>query len=455
MAVPATTTPGGTSHITADVVNPDNIPLAFTWTASAGSVTGVAAEAFWVAPQTTGQFTISVVAKDNSGRTATGSIGVNVQASSPAPVPPSPLPIPTGTRDPATWPFDKLSPWNHPIGSAAVYEPIRLARTGRGFRTGAINAEHYTVAIWVASMGDPIRKIYRRERNMAYFHRRIPDAAVPSKGTDAHMIVISPDHLTAFEMFGAKKRADGDWEVIGAAVDVDLKGMGIKLPGGSGLTDGFVVAYGGSAIGGVIRTGELRNGIRHALQFMTDPKMWNRNAPGGRTYVWPASSADSYATQPEPGGFGSSGNLYMGSLVAIPPLVNINGLGLETPEGLAIARALQDYGAYGVDSSDAGDGLIFRLDYSAVLAGDIAKMLPNWSKFLRDLNRIATQLQVVVNSHNNGNQPAVPGGGGTPRTLPPPDFIIGQGRLILAIAGYLGLKRPVLILWKKRKRREG
>lgn len=429
-AEPTITQPGGTIRITADVVNSEVDRLVYNWQASGGSITATGSQAVWVAPQATGEFTVSLVVSGIfRGRTASGSITIQVQTNSPAPPPPPPPP-PTGTRDPALWPFDKLSPWNYPIGSGAIYEPIRSAIRGGGFTTGAINTESYTVAIWVASASDPIRKIYRKDRSMAYFERRVPTAATPSKGTDAHMIVISPDHLTAFEMIGAVKRADGDWEVSGAAVDVDLKAMGIRLPGGSGLTDGFVIAYGGSATAGVIRAGELGTGIKHALHFMTDPKMWNRNAPGGRPYVWPASSADGYATQPEPGGYGSTGNLYMGSLVAIPPLVNISALGLETPEGLVLARALQDYGAYGTDSAGVGEKIVFRFDYAAVRAGDINNLLSNWTPFQRDLDRIARQLQVLVNSHTAGNQPPVPGGGGTPRTSLAPDFATAQGALL-------------------------
>ena len=102
-----------------------------------------------------------------------------------------------------------------------------------------------------------------------------------------------------------------------------------------------VRAYGGSAIGGLIRAGEVQAGvINHPLavslalnQMQTGP-------------VWPATSDD--------GGSASSytGLIHMGSLIAIPRSVNLAALGLS-PQGLMLATALQNYGAYVVDTGGA------------------------------------------------------------------------------------------------------
>ena len=103
-------------------------------------------------------------------------------------------------------------------------------------------------------------------------------------------------------------------------------------------------AYGGSGIAGLIRQGELTHGIPHALAAAIDPKAHNRNGPGGKAFVWPASSADGDSST----AYGTTGNLFMGTLVAIPPSVDLGELGLRGPE-MEIARALQDYGAYVVE----------------------------------------------------------------------------------------------------------
>jgi hypothetical protein len=179
-----------------------------------------------------------------------------------------------------------------------------------------------------------------------------------------------------------------------------------------------------SLAGGNIRAGELRNGINHALAFTTGTVMWNRNAPGGRSFVWPARRADTCAMQGTC--FGTTGNLYMGSWLAIPPSVSISSLGLQTSEGRVLARALQNYGAIGSTSSGGATGIIFRFDYTAYAAGDLNSLLANWTAFKSDLDRISRQLKVVVNSHQNGYAPTLSStegiGGGTPRTSFAPDL---------------------------------
>jgi hypothetical protein len=161
----------------------------------------------------------------------------------------------------------------------------------------------------------------------------------------------------------------------------------------------------------MIRRGELVNGtggfgtgIRHALQGAVPPFGMNRNAPGGRTWVWPASSSDPPST------YDVVGNVYMGSLLAIPPGVNINTLGITDSQALEVARALQDYGLYIVDRAGIpANKIVIRIDPQA--ATDIG----NRTAFEAGINLAMRQLQVVTNSHTSGGAPTTPGGGGTPR----------------------------------------
>jgi len=228
------------------------------------------------------------------------------------------------------------------------------------------------------------------------------------------MLVISPDHRLVLEAFHAERLPSGDFKAE-VVIESDLRGMG----------DVGIVTNGMSMLGGNIRSGELRTGIKHALAFTTSGSMWNRNAPGGRPRVWPARWADACASQGTC--YGTTGNLYMGSWVAIPPNIDIQAIGLETPEGLVLARALQDYGAIGTTTSAAvEDRIVFRYDYAAYKAGDLNSLLANWPTFQRDLNRLAQRLQLVANSHNNGAAPSLDPtegiGGGPPRTTFAPDF---------------------------------
>ncbi len=93
---------------------------------------------------------------------------------------------------------------------------------------------------------------------------------------------------------------------------------------------------------------------------------------------WPATAIDSDTSKHTGGG------LWYGALYAIPPSVNVAGLGL-TAGGLTMAHALQDYGAViadqGANNSFYAEG---RTSGSAGLAGaraDVARLMP----YLREI----------------------------------------------------------------------
>ena len=356
----------------------------------------------------------SVHPVESAGRTLEGLQHASVKAASSA------------RRDPGLWPFAVTSPWNYPLGSNARYALITSGLTTRGFTRGAINHDVFTVPAWVASASDPSTRIVLRHvsPNPTYF-RQIAKAAIVrsdhgisppfGSGSDMHFTTIDPNHLHSTELYST------GWDGTGyftngwgnAHIDVDLKGPGI----GFGST--AIVAMGSSGLGGLIRPGELANGIPHALAFATGPRMWNRNASGGQGFVWPASTVDGdYNTY-----YGNTGNLFFGGLVAIPARVTLNGLGLQTPHGRVLAAALQKYGAYGRDSAspDTGPEIIFFMDYVAGLNGEF----PGHPAFLSDLDLIARQLEVVTNSFNPTN-------GEAPRTGVKLDG--GDGRLLAPLA---------------------
>ncbi len=273
-------------------------------------------------------------------------------------------------------------------GSPAAGSP---KMTG-GFEKMGINAGQYTIPVFVATRSDRLCNFSRSsppktppappckpgdelEGCQIYpvevFARHIPSAAVVSPGSDRHVTIVSPDHQTAIEGFSCSADGSGGFKCLGSAKNVDLAGNGwdsfgvwggdhhpvesagngtmslwraggdvasprpnAASPNASQLrlgSDGFVVAAGTSALGGLIRSGELQNGIFHALQFVADPWRWNRNCPGSKlrswgAYVWPASSSD----DPTRDEFGTTGNLYEGGLLAIPPSVNVSALPFRT-----------------------------------------------------------------------------------------------------------------------------
>jgi hypothetical protein len=137
------------------------------------------------------------------------------------------------------------------------------------------------------------------------------------------MGVINPDGTTAYEFYKMTQVDAKNWTTTRVTI-TNLCGDGAK---GSRASNTSIFA-------GLIRTHELRAGkIDHALAMGIPNSMLKMG------YVWPALSQD------RDGSSLYTGTIPMGSLVAIPPSVNIDAMKLS-PEGKALARALQDYGAY-------------------------------------------------------------------------------------------------------------
>jgi hypothetical protein len=197
--------------------------------------------------------------------------------------------------------------------------------------------------------------------------------------------------------------------------DEDLYGKGISgAHGGSRM----------SALGGAIRIGELRpgqQGMKHALKVnVNSPVDLFRCTKEAECFRWPSLTSDSGSV----GTYGSQNNnqnsaMKMGSLLALPPTVNIDAMGLESQPGKQIAWTLQNYGAYIVDSTggpafaieaEVGpDGSLhdqFKADYGMTFEGRVRDN----TAWTRDMQRLVKALQVV-----NNNSPTSIGGGGTPR----------------------------------------
>jgi len=295
----------------------------------------------------------------------------------------------SGTRDPAAWPFASDSPWNMPIGSGATYADIDSPALDPQGGAG-INCTSWSLPVYVASATDPLRTIYQGGDVCAQF--RVPDAATPDPQSDGHLLVIDDTRTWVAEMWQGVRLAGGDL-TASACVQNDIRGPGVY--------DSWhgVRAYGGSALAGLVRVGEVAAGIPHALAAATSRAAMNRNPS---PFVWPASSADNgWETT-----YGTSGNVHMGTLLAIPPEVDVGARGLSAA-GLAFGRALQDYGAYIVDAADAN--LAFYAEPAA--DGELPGGLGG------ELGDLLALVKVVTN-----NSATSVGGGGTPRRCLAPPF---------------------------------
>jgi hypothetical protein len=293
-------------------------------------------------------------------------------------------------RDPALWPFASTSPWNTPIGSGAVLsdedDPRIVTLRAAGARVNA--NEGYSHPVYQASGDDPETQIEDTSHPGRSETARVPLDAVPASGTDGHLHVISPDRRHVYEMWKAERR--DDTHLTAARVERnDLHG--------SGVLGGGTRAYGGSAIGGLVRRWELDAGsIRHAVAIALDPSQL-RTGP-----VWPANADD--------GEYPPGGTIPMGTLFVLPPEVDVEALGLN-PEALAVARAIQDYGAYVVD-----EGAPFALYLEQGVTDAQHENVDSQLDIVKDLVRVVT---------NNG--PRRVGGGGEPRVAPAPPLAVGEG----------------------------
>jgi hypothetical protein len=324
----------------------------------------------------------------------------------------TPSTIMPGTRNPADWPFDRYSPWNTPIGSGAQYTTINSP--GFSVNGGAfISWDQYSIPVYKASNSDPLRTITQGGQFVTQIH--VPDSATPAPGSDAIMTIVAPDGKSSVEMWRANRLSDMNID----AVDVGLHDLTSKFetnwqaPRASGL----------SSLGGLIRTADLTtfdDHIHHALAFASPRAAWNANAPGGLNWIWPALGADDGTGV----GYSNSGNLYLGSLVAIPKSFDINSLGLPAHSlQYEIALALQNYGAYGVDStSDNMDFYVQQnIDQNVMAAYGLPNTDSQYGQFATDLASIIQHLVVVSN-----NGPSSVGGGGTPLEPLAPDFAGAQ-----------------------------
>ena len=325
-------------------------------------------------------------------------------------------------RDKMTTPFACDSIWNVPIGSNAKYVDAYIGSKGIGIDTDWFittkNSDPLTQDYMPGAWGKG-RCSGTTPQQQAQWHPEasqplnIPYDLITSDATNGSTPnnsaqILKPDGHT-LESFNVLSRCQKGGPIYGVWFgEQDIYGDGIDGGhGGSGM----------SSIGGSIRSGELLNDdpIRHALKIDLWGKWLNYNpsspTPGHR---WPARLSDGAASSSYQG---SNSALVMGSLLAIPPNVTAESLGLKSKAGKKIFQALQDYGAYVVDDSGWDYNYLCvesnaEQEYTNVTGNELYKD----AALEADFAKIIAVVKVVDN-----NGPNSIGGGGTPRQpLPPP-----------------------------------
>ena len=287
----------------------------------------------------------------------------------------------TTLRVAALHPFASTSVWNTAIGSGATFEAKTGPRTA-SFLTAkpVINSATWSTPVFRATSTDVLATL-KSVRTNQQWTIRIPSTATGALGTggyaDGHATIVQPDGRTSYDTYKLRKVSSTVWEAQVAKV-TDLHGTGTHLG---------VRAAGTPMLAGLIRAHELRDlKINHALAVAVP----NTVLKSG--FVWPAKSQDT------DGATAYAGQVPMGSLLAIPGSVNVSALGLS-PEGLALGKALQNYGAYVVDRAGM-DALYCETSCDPTAT---ARMATDW-KVLQGHMRAVT----------NGTATTV-AGGGTPR----------------------------------------
>ena len=318
---------------------------------------------------------------------------------------------PAGLRDKYRQPFASTSIWNMPVGANAEYVPAGIERTD------AITVDEEYWIVTDPSM--PLRPLFtnatfgpgrcaqvRYEYDLSVPDSlSIPDAREGSTPNNAAAFLL-PDGRTIRQMNPLSRCAAGGPVTAGWLADtVDIYG------------DGILGGHGGShlsSIGGSIRLGEFGadDDIRHALKINLDGHRFLSRMSGG--YRWPATAADASALA-DPANVdsynGSVPALRMGSLLAIPPDVDIGDLGLRTAPARKLAWTLQNYGAYVVDDTSRNvDALDIEAgvprEFRSVYGFDIES---NHGAWYDDAMRLFDALAVVDN-----NAPDAVSGGGSP-----------------------------------------
>jgi len=280
-------------------------------------------------------------------------------------------------------PFSSDSPWKQPVtvqptaaNQTSMLTLALHAIVNPGVDGGApfpirswINAEEFSMPVVQAGPCDPFVSFVEDAplKPVPAGSYQVPAGAPPAAGEDRHLLVIQPDGYTMVEMFAAEQVSPDTWKA-GRVEIVDLRGDGIG-------PDNGVRAYGGSALGGLIRDWEIdptdpsyTDGvIRHPLAMALPSSMlrYDGGDPGYDSggygtalgYVAPATEQD-YDSP-----WTYSGVIPMGSRVVLPRSVDIGSLQLG-PEATTIAHALQDYGAFVTDRT-APDTVSFYAEPTA------------------------------------------------------------------------------------------
>ena len=322
-------------------------------------------------------------------------------------------------RDADSWPFTWDSVWNIPIASTATYATAGITSNGITENQYSSDYDSTNPSFPVVTLGNaetspgetgPV-SVYGDPNMAADGQWNTCSAWLGTDGSTVYQGQTTELTAGGNPSFGGT--ADNTW------APVAIEGEGVTgCHGGSGL----------SGLGGTLTEADLTQSgpITHALKVALDGVLNYYGANGG--YRWPATNADGGYNDPASDNYygGTNPNVEEGSLLALPP--SISPSSFSNPTVQKIATAMQDYGAYIVDTTATGqyDNSFVVTNYNAAqtLEDDVCgSTCTPQQVFTTQLNTLITELEVVTN-----NTSSTPGGGavGASRCAPyAPEFIDG------------------------------
>lgn len=254
-------------------------------------------------------------------------------------------------------PYSARSPWNtslpdHPAihpDSAAIVDKLLSWGPPQALQAGVHGGpQDFDLPVYQAASTDPLFTIVcnqsnARSRPIEGLQIRIPAAAVPAGGSDAHLVSVQPDG-TAFEFWAVSSLEAGGnivcemagWSSIrGDALDPTCNATAAKMGALAGrvTTEEWIAATEGR-----------RQDFGHAIAIM------GRSTDD--TFVWPASGlAGAYDTEDAP----PCGAWFRYDA----PLAEINAMG-ALPVTKAALRTARKFGMCWMDTTDNRGSWIFR-----------------------------------------------------------------------------------------------
>lgn len=312
------------------------------------------------------------------------------------------------SRSPYIWPFSWDSIWNIPIASTATYASAGIASAASYENSAAADYDSINPAFPMVSLGDA--RLASGSIGAVSVHG---DPAMSADGQlNTCSAFLGADNTSVYQGQTTELTVGGNPSFGGAADDaslpVDIKGAGTAgCHGGSGL----------SGLGGTLTLADLTKSgpITHALKVALDGYTNYSSANGG--FRWPAVNADvGYNNSASENYYGGSNqSVQEGSLLALPR--SISPSSFTNPTVAKLAKAMQDYGVYIVDTTATGtynySTLIVNYNASSQFVSDVcAATTPcgspssNTAIFSSQLDSLIRDLEVVTN-----NTASTPGGG--------------------------------------------